>query len=159
MGEVTISVGGRAYQVICEDGEEDRLTAIAARVDKEASVFGNAGPTMTEARLLLMSSLLLADKLDDAEKAVAAAANAAPPPPAPVVAAPAPSEAADPALAAAVAAAADRRPAKPRPHERRFAAWADDDRRRVAGRRGADKAVADAAARVEIIDEEICRLE
>ena len=69
MGEVSILVAGRAYQVICEDGEEDRLKAIAARVDTEAQAFGGATPSLSEARLLLMCSLLLADKLDEAEKA------------------------------------------------------------------------------------------
>ena len=76
MGEVTISVAGRAYQVICEDGEEDRLSAIAARVDHEAKAFGSATPSLSESRLLLMCSLLLADKLDEAEKA----AQTVPPP-------------------------------------------------------------------------------
>ena len=73
MGEVTISVAGRAYQVVCEDGEEDRLNAIAARVDHEAQAFGGATPSLSESRLLLMCSLLLADKLDEAEKAAPAA--------------------------------------------------------------------------------------
>ena len=74
MGEVTISVAGRAYQVICEDGEEDRLNAIAARVDHEAQAFGGVTPSLSESRLLLMCSLLLADKLDEAEKAAHPAA-------------------------------------------------------------------------------------
>ncbi len=69
MGEVTISVAGRAYQVVCEDGEEDRLAAIAARVDREAQTFGGATPSLSEPRLLLMCALLLADKLDEAESA------------------------------------------------------------------------------------------
>lgn len=71
MGEVTISVAGRAYQVICEDGEEDRLNAIASRVDQEAQAFGDATPSLSESRLLLMCSLLLADKLDEAERSAA----------------------------------------------------------------------------------------
>lgn len=69
MGEVTISVAGRAYQVVCEDGEENRLTAIAARVDREAQAFGGATPSLSEPRLLLMCALLLADKLDEVETA------------------------------------------------------------------------------------------
>lgn len=73
MGEVTISVAGRAYQVVCEDGEEDRLTAIAARVDREAQAFGGATPSLSEPRLLLMCALLLADKLDEIESAPQAA--------------------------------------------------------------------------------------
>jgi len=73
MGEVTISVAGRAYQVVCEDGEEDRLTAIASRVDREAQAFGGATPSLSEPRLLLMCALLLADKLDEIESTPQAA--------------------------------------------------------------------------------------
>ncbi len=79
MGEVTISVAGRAYQVVCEDGEENRLTSIAARVDREAQVFGGATPSLSEPRLLLMCALLLADKLDEAEGAPQAALSPAAP--------------------------------------------------------------------------------
>lgn len=78
MGEVTISVAGRAYQVVCEDGEEDRLTAIAARVDQEAQAFGGATPSLSEPRLLLMCALLLADKLDELEASPQVAASPAP---------------------------------------------------------------------------------
>lgn len=85
MGEVTISVAGRAYQVICEDGEEDRLTSIAARVESEAQVFSGASPSLSEARLLLMCSLLLADKLDEAETSTTAPLAAAPSQPATVL--------------------------------------------------------------------------
>ncbi len=86
MGEVTITVAGRAYQVVCEDGEEDRLTSIAARVDREAQAFSGASPSLSEARLMLMCSLLLADKLDEAETSTMTPPATAPIPPAAVLA-------------------------------------------------------------------------
>jgi len=86
MGEVTISVAGRAYQVICEDGEEERLSAIAGRVDLEAQAFGGQTPSLSEARLLLMCSLLLADKLDEAEKSPQSATSTPLPPAADIAA-------------------------------------------------------------------------
>ncbi|MEL6793483.1 MAG: cell division protein ZapA [Pseudomonadota bacterium] len=67
MAEVTISVGGRAYTVACDDGQEERVASLAARIDAEAAAFAGGGAGLSEARLLLMSALMIADKLDEAE--------------------------------------------------------------------------------------------
>ena len=66
MAEVSISVGGRAYSIACDDGQEERVASLAARIDAEAAAFAGGG-VISEARLLLMSALMIADKLDEAE--------------------------------------------------------------------------------------------
>lgn len=76
MAEVSIRISGRAYQIVCDDGQEARVAALAQRIDDEAAALAAAGGQITEARLLLMSALMLADKLDETE----AALKAAPPP-------------------------------------------------------------------------------
>ncbi|MFV0473118.1 MAG: cell division protein ZapA [Pikeienuella sp.] len=73
MAEVTIRISGRPYQILCDDGEEARVSALARRIDEEAKALAAAGGQVTEARLLLMSALMLADKLDEAEQALSAA--------------------------------------------------------------------------------------
>ena len=73
MAEVTVSVGGRNYAVACGDGQEDRVRALAARIDAEAKSFAAAGPSVSEARLLLMSALMIADKLEEAESSATSA--------------------------------------------------------------------------------------
>ncbi|MEX2520597.1 MAG: cell division protein ZapA [Paracoccaceae bacterium] len=73
MGEVSVRISGRPYQILCDDGEEARVAMLAARIDAEASALARAGGMVTETRLLLMSALILADKLDEAETALAAA--------------------------------------------------------------------------------------
>ncbi len=62
MPEVTISIGGRNFQVACQAGEEHFLQAAAKLLDQEASTLVDQIGRMPEARLLLMSGLLLADK-------------------------------------------------------------------------------------------------
>lgn len=62
MPEVVVTIGERNFSVACQDGEEHFLRAAARMVDAEAmSLLGQIG-RMPEVRMLLMSSLLLADK-------------------------------------------------------------------------------------------------
>lgn len=65
MSEVTIEINGRAYQIACEDGQEDHLQRLAAFLDKRMqdviSTVGQAG----QDRLLVMAGLLIADELSD----------------------------------------------------------------------------------------------
>ena len=73
MPEVTVDVAGRSYRVGCGEGEEVHLVRLAELVDNEASRLGRKLGQMTEGRLMLMSALMLADKLADAEAARAEA--------------------------------------------------------------------------------------
>ncbi|MEL6645018.1 MAG: cell division protein ZapA [Pseudomonadota bacterium] len=62
MPEVTITIGGREFQVACQEGEEHFLRSAAQMLDNEASTLLNQIGRMPEARMLLMAGLLLADK-------------------------------------------------------------------------------------------------
>lgn len=81
MAEVKVTIGGRGYPIVCDDGQEDRVAALAARIDAEARAFSGAGASLPEARLLLMSALMVADKLDEAEARLAATPKPTPAPP------------------------------------------------------------------------------
>ena len=62
MPEVTINIGGRPFNVACQEGEEHFLQSAAALLDNESkSLMDQIGP-LPEARLLLMAGLMLADK-------------------------------------------------------------------------------------------------
>lgn len=78
MAEVNVTIGGRGYPIVCDDGQEERVAALAGRIDAEARAFSTAGASLPEARLLLMSALMIADKLDEAEARLAAAPQPAP---------------------------------------------------------------------------------
>ena len=62
MPDLEITIGGRAFSVSCQPGEEHFLRAAAAMLDSEAQPLVASMGRLPEARLLLMSGLMLADK-------------------------------------------------------------------------------------------------
>ncbi len=63
MGHVSINVNGRDYQIACDDGEEQHIEYLAGYINHHAQdLVGRAGQ-VGEARLLLMTALVLADEL------------------------------------------------------------------------------------------------
>jgi cell division protein ZapA len=63
MAQVTIEVNGHPYVVGCEDGQERRLTELAAAVDAQVrQVAMDVGP-LGETRLILMGALVMADEI------------------------------------------------------------------------------------------------
>jgi cell division protein ZapA len=71
MAQVNVTVNGRQYSVGCNDGEEEHIAYLAEYVDKRVSELSQTVGQVGEARLLLMTALLVADDLatayDDAE--------------------------------------------------------------------------------------------
>lgn len=75
MPAVTIHIGGRAFEVACQEGEEHYLQSAAKMLDDEVQVLSDQAGRMPEAQMLLMAGLMLADKtaaVDDKIKAVQA---------------------------------------------------------------------------------------
>lgn len=70
MPDVTITIGGRDFEVACQDGEEHFLRAAAQMLDNEAATLLNQIGRMPESRMLLMAGLLLADKAAGADDKV-----------------------------------------------------------------------------------------
>jgi cell division protein ZapA len=70
MPQVTVSVGGRGYQVACDPGQEQRIRDIAAYIDGKVAAFAAQSPQAGEARLLVLAALVVADELSDANEAV-----------------------------------------------------------------------------------------
>ncbi|HEY1425118.1 MAG TPA: cell division protein ZapA [Caulobacteraceae bacterium] len=63
MAQVTIEVNGRPYVIGCEDGQERRLTELAAALDAQVrQVAMDVGP-LGETRLILMGALVMADDI------------------------------------------------------------------------------------------------
>jgi cell division protein ZapA len=62
MPEVEIKIGGRSFDVACQEGEEQYLHAAAKMLDNEAEVLAQQVGRIPEARMLLMAGLMLADK-------------------------------------------------------------------------------------------------
>jgi cell division protein ZapA len=80
MAQVTITINGRNYPIACNAGEEGRIGELARYVDGKVKGFAKEFGAVGEARLLLLTALILADELAEAREAQnghAAAGNGA----------------------------------------------------------------------------------
>ena len=59
MPEVQIQIGGRPFNVACQEGEEHFLQAAAGLLDNEARTLMDQIGRLPEARMLLMAGLIL----------------------------------------------------------------------------------------------------
>lgn len=66
MGNVVVEIGGRSYPLSCRDGDEAHLTELAAGIARKADGLTQSLGPMSEARLLLMAALMVADELHEA---------------------------------------------------------------------------------------------
>ncbi len=69
MPQVSITINGRAYPVACDEGEEDRIRALARVIDSKVAGFARQVGQAGEARLLVLAALVLADELSEANEA------------------------------------------------------------------------------------------
>ena len=66
MALVTVRVNGREYDLTCGDGEEPHLRALSQYVDAKISALRGAGANLSDAQLLLMAGIVIADELSEA---------------------------------------------------------------------------------------------
>ena len=65
MPQVDVHINGRSYQIACDKGQEEHLSQLAEYIDKRVQgLIGSVGQ-VGDARLLVMTSLLLADELSE----------------------------------------------------------------------------------------------
>lgn len=98
---LTLNIGGRAHVIAVPPEDEAHISALAQMIDEKVRAQG-PGQGQTEARMLLIAALMLADELDGLRKGKAAATPPPPPPP------PAPEPAIPAAALARIADLADR---------------------------------------------------
>lgn len=75
MPEVTIEIGGRPFNVACQEGEEHFLHSAAGLLDNEAKSLMDQIGRLPEARMLLMAGLMLADKAAGTEDQIKSMEN------------------------------------------------------------------------------------
>ncbi len=68
---VTVSINNQSYEIACEEGQQESVLALATTVNEKVSALvgtlGHAG----EARLLVMTTLLMADEAQEMKKDMA----------------------------------------------------------------------------------------
>ena len=65
MATVNVEVNGRAYQVGCEDGQEEHVKSLARQFDKQVQELNQQVGSVGELRLFLMAALTTADELHE----------------------------------------------------------------------------------------------
>ena len=68
MAQVTITINSREYAIVCEDGQESRIIKLSQTLDEKAKLIGGSIGQTTEAQLLAMVALLMADELSETKK-------------------------------------------------------------------------------------------
>jgi cell division protein ZapA len=68
MSALRLLIGGREYDVACDDGQETHLKSIAKNLDARVRTLSEALGKPTEGQLLMLTSLMLTDELQDAKK-------------------------------------------------------------------------------------------
>ena len=66
MANVVVNIAGRPYTMQCPDGEEDHLRELASLLDTEISRIKQSVGSIGDIRLLVMSGLMVADRLSEA---------------------------------------------------------------------------------------------
>ena len=66
MAQVSVRVNGREYDLACGDGEEVHLRELARYVDAKINAVRGGGVKLTDAQLLLMAGIVIADELSEA---------------------------------------------------------------------------------------------
>ena len=67
MTELEISIGGRIFSVACETEEKEKVKRAAAIINDEADSIQTQLGRLPEAKMLLLSALMIADRLVDVE--------------------------------------------------------------------------------------------
>ena len=70
MADVDININNRTYRISCKDGEEERISILAALINREVSVLVDKIGQLGEARMILLASLILLDKSDENDNKV-----------------------------------------------------------------------------------------
>ena len=77
MAQVSIRINGRSYDIACDDGQEERIHALSRYVDERVKEISAAVGQIGEQRLLVMTSLLIADELGMAQEKLDASSGPA----------------------------------------------------------------------------------
>ena len=67
MTELEILIGGRTFSVACENEEQEKVKRAAGLINEEADSIQAQLGRLPEAKMLLLSALMIADRLEDVE--------------------------------------------------------------------------------------------
>ncbi|MCB2108201.1 MAG: cell division protein ZapA [Rhodobacteraceae bacterium] len=75
MGQVSITIRGRQYQIACDDGQEAHLSRLGRYLDQQATQLAGQVGNVSDALLMVMVGLVVADELSEATAKLQTAAS------------------------------------------------------------------------------------
>lgn len=68
MATVRVLIGGRDYEVACDNGQEGHLRHLAHELDQRVRGIGNAMGRPADPQLLMLAALMLTDELEESKR-------------------------------------------------------------------------------------------
>ena len=78
MGDVNLIIQGKGYPVVCDPGQEGRVNALGRYLDQQVGEIARTGAATEENHLLVLTGLILTDRIDELQTQVNDAMYAAP---------------------------------------------------------------------------------
>jgi cell division protein ZapA len=72
MAQITVTINGKSFRMACDDGEEDRLTGLAARFDDWINELKGAFGEIGDQRLTVMAGIMATDRVSGLERKISA---------------------------------------------------------------------------------------
>lgn len=73
MGQISVTLNGRRYDLACDDGQEEHVRGLAGDIGRRVEGLVEGLGQVGEGRLLLLAALLVADELAEARVRLATA--------------------------------------------------------------------------------------
>lgn len=70
MGEVNLSIHGKSYGIACDDGQEGRVADLGRYVDVRLREIAASGAASSDAHLLVLTALMMADEIYEMREAM-----------------------------------------------------------------------------------------
>ncbi|WP_349358230.1 cell division protein ZapA [Stappia sp.] len=68
MAQIIVTINGRSFRMACDDGEEERLTALARRFDGAIDTLRGSFGEIGDLRLTVMAGIMVTDELVECER-------------------------------------------------------------------------------------------
>ena len=68
MAQIIVTINGRSFRMACDDGEEERLTALARRFDAAIDSLRGSFGEIGDLRLTVMAGITVTDELVETER-------------------------------------------------------------------------------------------
>ena len=72
MAQLSVNIGGRAYRMACDDGQEEHLMELARGLDQKLVQLREAFGEIGDTRLTVMAAIVVADELSEARRQIRA---------------------------------------------------------------------------------------